>query len=518
MPLSREEKINLIRQKTAAPMDLKSLSREEKINLIRKSQVKPQESVPKESIIDTVSRGAVGFSTGMAEALNPLAIPHSLEVLGRAGLMGRMPNRQPGAGLWDSIKGNLAQAEKDSVLPRMNIDQVASGIRTVARAPFSPDEKITDIFDSEMDRQKEFNNMLPAGTKMAGELTGVVGSLGLAAKDAIKLIPGIGKKASGVANEAAYQALKPQGQYGKKISGSPRAQEIGQQLIEDKIVTAGASFKDILKRVKGKLDEYGQKIGHFAETADKARARDSSVRGVLVDDVIQQVEGKIIPKLIEEGAADTAQTVQSWLNNNLKSAAPGGEISFAQAQKIKGTLGKTKAKFQSANDTVAGDAFQDVYGVINESIENGIEGALKKFGSAEEIGQFVKAKGSFRNLKDAEKFIEDTVARSANNRMFSLTDYLTSVGGMGAGAAIAGTPGAVIGPALGVANKLARTRGNQVKASFFDSIAEVLNKPRKAQDVVPAIGAINSIGGDQAIEFEGSKITPSNEFLKKRGR
>lgn len=452
-----------------------------------------------------LGKGAAGVFMGVSEIANPFSIPGGVERLGR----GAYKYATTPKSFFESIR----EADKEAKIPMFTMREVAPYIRAGGEATIEKGldlvtgQNIAQPFEEKIAEQKEAQERVQGdpiveGAQDATEIAAGVFALANLAKTGLKATK-FGKKlqksAKAAADDTAFQVLKPSGKYGKKIAGSPRAQEIGDQLLKDKIVTAGASFKDVLGRTQKKLDEYGKVIGHFAENADAARARDSSIRGVMIDEVIEKVNNKVIPKLIESGAADTAEQLSNWMIKNLKLAGPSGEISFAQAQQIKGTLGKTKAKFNAANDSISADAFQDLYHTLNESIENGIESGLKKFGSAEDIKQFTDAKVSYRNLKDAEKFIEDTVGRMSNNRMFSLTDYIAGSAGPNLLKDAATAPEkAAAAFAASTLNKGLRSRGNQVQASFFNTIQNALSgRPEGDQAIIDVLRAINAQKGIQ---------------------
>lgn len=467
--------------------------------------------------LSRLGKAGIGFSVGMAESLNPLSIPHGLEVLGRAALG---ETADPKKGFFGRVSERLSKADKHAVIPNVGVDDIAAGTRTVARVAMNPASFLNapKIFEEEKKSQEDFNkNYLPEGSKKVGEVTGGLLSLGLLAKDVASLA-NIGGKAGGLAESTAFQSLRPIKGVAQRIQDEGRAQIIGRQLLDDKIIGPGTSWKTMLARTEDKLDEYGQIIGHYADTADKAVARDSSIRGVLVDDLIGTIENNVVPKLIEDGKSDVARSVLNWATDNLKAAGPTGELGYRQTNKILKTLRETKAKFDATRDTPTSEAFQDIYRLLNEQRVNGIEAALQKGGSVEEIGTFLKAKDSYRNLSDVSKILEKTVAGKTSNRWPSLTDY--KAGGTGGimgtviGAAAGGPVGGGIGGAVGlsatIANKIARERGSQASAFILNKLSKIGNGGVKVPDA-EAIGAFNFFMNsmtDKPIEFEPSVVTP----------
>lgn len=447
--------------------------------------------VPVKENRPSVAMAIPGIAEGVAESLNPLTIPRSLEVLARAPFQKVEQAPATFAGMLQTAGQKLGAAEKKAVLPSGDVGQIAAVLRTAGRLPANLDRPIKDVFKEESAAQKEYEKSIPSWAKPVGGFIGSAASI-LSAMAPLSKAAGLGPAAEKMASKAAVQSLKPSGKAGKQLlSNERRVAQLGKTLRDEKIVTAGASYKDIMKRVADRLDKYGEEIGHFSKVADDAVARDSSIRGVVVDDIMDRVNKSMIPQLVQEGRADVAKQVSDWVNGNLRGAAgEAKEIGFKQMQAIKTTLAKTKSKFNAVNDTNSSEAFQDLWNILNEAHESGIDDALKKAGSTDDIKQFLKAKETYRDLKDAEKYIGDTVGRISTNRFISPTDYIAGSTGAIGGAAAAGVPGAIAALPLAVGNRVLRTRGNQLAAGFFGSIADQAN--RAIRPIPAAAAAIGS--------------------------
>jgi hypothetical protein len=84
------------------------------------------------------------------------------------------------------------------------------------------------------------------------------------------------------------------------------------------------------------------------------------------------------------------------------------------------------------------------------------------------------------------------------NRAASLTDYIAGTGGGLAGTVLTGSPivGGTSAITLGVANHLARTRGNQLAAGALDTLSEFIKKEPNAvkqYQMLKSSGALNAI-------------------------
>jgi len=447
---------------------------------------------PEASKALNVAEQVGGFATGVSEALNPLALPRSLETLGRAALEVDSPKVKEAKGLWGKITTALEEADKKAIIPSISVGEVASGIRTASRKVAGDNKSLGNIYNEELDRQGQYNRET-ASAQMAGGLTSAILSLGSAAKDLTKIIAG--KKLSGVAKtiagKNAYEATKPTGKLADQISAANRGTEIGTRLLDEGIVTASASAPKMLEKTEKALSNYGEEIGYFAKAADKAVARDSTIRPISVQQLESDIQQKIIAPLSQDpSTVGAANQVQDWIDK-LKSITKGGDVGFEQAQAWKTQVGKTKAKFGKGGDSISKDAFQELYTIINKHIENGIESAVAKGAPEIDASKFVQAKDAYRDLKDAQSLLKKRVATESKNRKISLTDYMTGIGGMVTGGGLAGPAGVVGGAALGVANKLLRMKGSQAAAVSANKLAKSLSRDFKASDVGALMTLIN---------------------------
>lgn len=439
---------------------------------------------------------ALGFAVGVGEAANSafgLGVPHAVESLGRA--------------VFTESGGPLERLQKGSEnasIPQNRISDVAPMVRSLARKGAQevkdvfggPDaQPINEIYDEEVASQKSFNKDFTGQTSQdIGELTANSALMVKGLIDIAKAVPGGVKAVKQFSKQKAFDSLKPLGKRADKIIDSGRATEIGDQLLRDKIVTAGASYKTILKRVNSKLNEYGEKIGHFAKIADDAVSRDGSLRGVPVDDVANEIRKQIVGPLSKDPSTlNVAKDVDGWVTN-LEALQNGDDLSFQQIQAIKKNLDGMKAKFKSSSDSLAHGAFQKVYGILSGKQEAGIESALKVY-DPKLVNEFVPSKKAFHNLKDAQFLIANTVSRQSKNRGLSLTDNIWGASTAAAGmAALGGPAGLATGIPFAIGNNLLRTKGNQTAAGLLNSLARVVEESSKtgpATKVIEGIGTSN---------------------------
>ena len=465
----------------------------------------------KESIPE-VGKQLAGVAIGATEAVNPLNIPRGIEILGRAALT------ESGGPI-----ERLKKAGESAVLPELRIQEtIAPGIRAGARGIKSivtgESPEFSKKFQEEKEVQKPFQEEVSTA-QGATELGFGLYSLASLGRQALKSLK-LSNKLKNVADQFSFDSLKPLGKAADKIVDQNRATAVGGELLARKIVTPGASYKTILSRVNKSVDDVGEQVGFYAKTADKAAEANSAVKQLNAADIVQDIKSTIVTPLSNKASTlDVAKEVDRWADNFLivhgKKA-----LSFVEAQKEKRLLELAKAKFSKSGDSLSRDAFQNVYRLLNNKIEEGIDVALKA-AHPEMTNGFVAAKESFRNLKDAQSLISKTVSRQSKNRWFSLTDY-----GSAGTAAIAGTfatggpSGLLAAIPVGLANKLVRTRGNQVAASALDAAAKFIEgaSPRGLDDALKVTGLLNLITPKKQIPTPDQLTERPSQDLRPQGR
>lgn len=141
-------------------------------------------------VIKELPAAATGFSMGVAEAVNPLSLPHAAEQIYRAFGEEADPNK----GFFERIAERMQKAEEKTVTPRLDLTQLAAGARTGAMALGdlalgNPDTlmNLGKTYEGEMQSQKAFQESgnLPA-YKTTGELTVAIPALYQVGKGFVK--------------------------------------------------------------------------------------------------------------------------------------------------------------------------------------------------------------------------------------------------------------------------------------------------------------------------------------------
>lgn len=429
-------------------------------------------------------RKSLSFATGIGEAVNtaanPLNIPNNaLTLLGAP-----FQTPDPNLGFFQRIGDRFKKASENAIIPHVSVDQLAVGIRgglevagAVANGELPTKKEIGEIFQNEAKSQSDYKKEYEhQGARNLGETVGNVTYLTSLAKD-IGTAVEAGTFFRDFANAKAFDALKPKGKVADELIQTGKAEQIGERLLDDNVVTVGASYKNIQQRVDTRLKDLGERIQTYVTQADQAVARDSSIRGVSRAQVADDIEKKIIAPMSEDPSLDTISAdIQKW-TDSFRMKNGGGDISFQQAQNFKKTLAQTKNAFRTANENLKADAYEDVYRVLNSHIEEGVNAALSK-AAPETINDFKPIKQAYGDYLDAREMIDRTVAKVRENRGLSPTDYYA------AGKfsdVVQGAAKKIPAVALGAAtNRVVRNYGNQITASMANNLAKSFESDPKA--------------------------------------
>lgn len=260
-----------------------------------------------------------------------------------------------------------------------------------------------------------------------------------------------------------------------------KVRRIGRTLLDEGIVTSGASTQQIASRVTQRVNEVGRELGAIRKTLDKATVRPSTAT------IAERVEKEVIAPLEAlPGTSAEVGAVRSYMKDFVAKA--GDSPSFEKIQKFRKALDeKLDPKLWAKNPGSAPPAAVEmgkVRRVIEEEVESAAERAGAELGDAV-AGKYRTAKALFADLKQAEKWVTKTVARRSQNRGVSLTDTIAGVGGIGT-AVTGGTPLPLLMP---VANHLMRTRGNQFAAGVLERASKLqllANSAARAEEKIAA--------------------------------
>lgn len=322
------------------------------------------------------------------------------------------------------------------------------------------------------------------GGALMDRLGGYVGRAERAAAEATEggLLQRIGQKA---ADEAEMQAFKATGaklrafeQLGATAEAqSARAQRIGRRFLDDELLTPFTTQEKLAQRVKAKLAEVGGELGTMRKALDKAEARPA------MSNIVRRFEDEILKPALELPLGEAeAQPAARFVADMVKK---GGEtpdfatlFKYRRALDLKLERGGEYARSALVPSKVGADSMRSLRAIIEDEFEAAAERAAAETGESF-AAKYKLAKEAYSDYRTAQKILAKEIARGNANQAISLTDVISTVGGVAADG--------VTGLALGAANKIRRTFGNQIAAHALDQGARLAGIQRTVASVDESI-------------------------------
>ena len=316
------------------------------------------------------------------------------------------------------------------------------------------------------------------------------------------------------AERRAVKAATGQNQaFWKAEENKGRINAIGRTLLDQGIVTAGASQDEIRRGVERLAEESGQSVGDTLRRLDAA-ARPGQQIDVMADigmPVFDEVVRPInLGPVAQRAAADRVVKEVGNLADNVamevpNTPAPGRNVlpawraptrtdystpmPLTDANRFKSQL-DAAINWDSAEPPPTQEAMRQMRGIINSAIEGRAEEISRSAGARARLPhgvdqQALEDSRLFQQFMDAKKTygemapllapsLQESI-RQDSNRWFSPSDYgMAMSGGLVGSLSSGGSPmsTAMMGAAMGGLNKLARARGPQVAAAGMDALAQ----------------------------------------------
>lgn len=323
--------------------------------------------------------------------------------------------------------------------------------------------------------------------------------LGAGIQGAAEMIPVIGKALKGKGAEKAFKATGAMLRDFRKAHGKGRVQEIGQQLLDDKVVTPLATHSDVAERaakgVKAKGAELDSILTELGE-AEQRMAGPGTKAGIDRKAIAASLRKELVnPNLDIPGVAAKNEKVQSLI-----SQFEGGDdlIGILKGEELKRSVGKEIKWDRLPTDDIPIE--EQVRRALYTKLKQGVEDSadvLEKLQGGPSADRFITAKKGYGNLEEAARIAKDRVSRDAANRSFGLTDTISGGAGATAGAFLGGPVGAAAGSLLGAAaNKAGRTFGNSLMATGFNSLGDaILAASPLAEIAIKSPAAVGAAAG-----------------------
>lgn len=366
------------------------------------------------------------------------------------------------------------------------------------------------------------------GALVGGAAQGAVMGVG-------KLAQGVARGAKSIAETKAFKATGAMLKDFRKVDKTKSVKEIGRQLLDDKVVTAGATPKKVVERLESLIDDSTKTIENAIQKIDDGSAQISKLKPEQAEqlsasmfrpaEVAENLKKEIQEKYSEipkEKLQAALNEIDSWFSG-LPETLP---ISKVHAMK------KQMAKFLKESDfyksgaglPLSKEGTLAVRRGLKEGVEKQADTVSKMMGGAGgEIKNANKRLGNYLTVKDVAT---DRVSRDAANRTFGLTDNIWGAAGLAGGGGVAGglmsgdfegaAKGALTGAALMGGNKLARTYGNPLMAVGFDKAANTLLQIPKFAEIAQKNPAQFQMLVNKMIQSPENSENPMEQRLKSR--
>lgn len=317
------------------------------------------------------------------------------------------------------------------------------------------------------------------GAKLGFLVGGGAAAAGEAAQGAAKLLaklPSVEDFATGRAFKAALGGANVKGVRQADKLGGPEA--IGKTLLDEGIVTKGASIEDIAERSSALREQLGKEIGEMRKQAD-VLSGGTGPDGV---ELMRKIDDDVIAPLRDGINDDLAESLTKQFEPLRKKLSSGEPLTFDSLNDLRKKLDE-RLKWDKTNPDAMLEMKRKVRGAINDWWVESAEEAAKKAG-VEGFTENLKALNrKFSHVALADDLANDAVLRKLSNRFVSPTDHL--VGGASAIGAAAASGGAAIpsmlsGAAGSLANKVLRERGNQFVSSMLYGLSKGAVRSEKA--------------------------------------
>jgi hypothetical protein len=316
-------------------------------------------------------------------------------------------------------------------------------------------------------------------------LTGLIAQGG--AEGVAKLAKAIQAAPAAIKDFSQAKAFKASGAMLKdfrKAYGRGRVGELGQTMIDNKIVALGDDVADVAKKAEVMRQSVGGKIGDIYQSADEAilKINPAKVKKNLATKLdeteldmgrfAQEFRAYITNKM--QGLSGSRQ-VLSRMDAELDDLATNGVVSLKRLQEIRRSIDDQIDFAKQAKDLPGVEqAFLEMRTKINDIAKNRLA-VIDQIKGTALSKDLAKANRDFSNLSEITKIAKDRVARDSTNAAFGLRERISGGAGAVVGGMVGGVPGAVAGGVIGsISTKVAKEYGTPFVAIAANRAARAL--------------------------------------------
>jgi hypothetical protein len=347
------------------------------------------------------------------------------------------------------------------------------------------------------------------GVQWGGGVGGGIGALAETARAGAKVVgkiadalPSVEDFANGRAFKAALGRTNLKGVRAAERFGGPEA--IGKTLLDEGVVTAGATIEDIAERSGSLRETIGQQLSQTGKQIDEL----SGGVGVNGNTIADELHAAVIKPLLDSPInQDVGQRLQGQLEPLFEQLRKDQPVSFDQVRKWRTELDQ-RINWEKVAPDVATEQKRALRATLEDAWLNQAEDVAAKAGKPGMADEIRGLKRRYSHVALANDLAEEAIQSRLSNRFVSASDY--GVGAASAGISAIASGGASLGTlAMGaagsMANKLIRERGNQVVAGTLYRLAKgAVGKERSlAQSVDNTIRSLAMPATTRAVAFGG---------------
>jgi hypothetical protein len=241
------------------------------------------------------------------------------------------------------------------------------------------------------------------GAVLGGLAGGVLGG-------AAKVLGKVADKTKKVATEQALKAIGARSTDISKLRTKGKLDEVVEALHRFGIIKAGSTIDDIAARAESAKDAAGSKVGEVLRKVDEVaggpkfevpQAISALEQGPIGSSKLPGLEGPVVSPALKS-RVDLLQGEAEAL----KQLAP--KQTFADMNRVKSDYG-SRAKFHQRDAAERSEAFQDLYGILNEQIEQQVPKAT----NPRLLEEFLAAKKDYGPLAE----VDDLAFKALSSRM-----------------------------------------------------------------------------------------------------
>lgn len=256
----------------------------------------------------------------------------------------------------------------------------------------------------------------------------------------------------------------------RKAVGNKKAKELGQSVIDNKLMNVGDDVADIAKNSERAVKESGSKIGAIYDKADDITSLNSSDIKSLSNDFIEESSNRLSGTIDGEDVANKLQKVLSVVEDTKNPT-------FGQLRKLRASIDEQINYSKTTNDL---PKYQEELLHLRNKVQDMVKSKIGKV-NPELEKQLIKENKRFSQISDIAKMSKDKMAREESNAAFGLRERISGGAGAAVGSMIGGIPGAIVGAGLGsISTKVARQYGTPFVAMTANKVAKALEKNQNA--------------------------------------